>query len=184
MIGFNADTENVEDVMQQSSLCKFLSLAIVITILTLIIAITVFAQEKDVMQFPRGAQYFLGTTDELLIRVNIWGFVNKPGQYMVPSETDLISLLSYAGGPQPLAKLSKIRIVRRISNLNHEEIIELNVKKYIEEGKVNIPTLKPDDTIIVNASRWHYFNLSLEYISKVAMLAQVAGWYIYYSNNK
>ncbi len=140
------------------------------------------AQISQQSELPRAAQYFLGTTDELLIRVNIWGFVNKPGQYMVPSETDLISLISYAGGPQPLAKLSKIRIVRKTLNSGKDEIIEINVKKFIENGNVKIPALKPDDTIIVKASRWHYFNLSLEYISKVAMLAQVIGWYMYYIN--
>ena len=56
-----------------------------------------FAQEEK--SYPRGAQYFLGTDDQLLIKVNVWGFVAKPGQYLVPSGTDLISLISFAGGP-------------------------------------------------------------------------------------
>jgi hypothetical protein len=60
----------------------------------------------------RGAQYFLGEADELLMRVNIWGFVRKPGQYMVPTDTDLISLMSFAGGPVEQAKIKSIRIVR------------------------------------------------------------------------
>lgn len=60
----------------------------------------------------RGAQYFLGAADELIMRVNIWGFVRKPGQYMVPTDTDLISLMSFAGGPIEQAKIKSIKIVR------------------------------------------------------------------------
>ena len=70
-------------------------------------------EEKPVGAIPhRGAQYFLGEADELLMRVNIWGFVRKPGQYMVPTDTDLISLMSFAGGPIEQAKIKSIRVVR------------------------------------------------------------------------
>jgi len=60
----------------------------------------------------RAALYYLGEQDELLIKVNIWGFVQKPGQYMVPSGTDLISLISFAGGPREQANLKRIKIIR------------------------------------------------------------------------
>lgn len=60
----------------------------------------------------RGALYYLGEQDELLIKVNIWGFVQKPGQYMVPNGTDLISLISFAGGPKEQAKLKNIKVIR------------------------------------------------------------------------
>ena len=78
-----------------------------------------FAQEAEVEETKpqgatpyRGAQYFLGDQDELLMRVNIWGFVRKPGQYMVPTDTDLISLISFAGGPAEQAKVKAIKVVR------------------------------------------------------------------------
>lgn len=80
---------------------------------------TSFAQETETEDVKakgatpyRGAQYFLGEEDELLMRVNIWGFVRKPGQYMVPTDTDLISLISFAGGPVEQAKVKAIKIVR------------------------------------------------------------------------
>lgn len=76
-----------------------------------------FAQEEESSKSSgatpyRGAQYFLGSEDELLMRVNIWGFVRKPGQYMVPSDTDLISLISFAGGPVEQAKIKAIKVIR------------------------------------------------------------------------
>jgi hypothetical protein len=70
-----------------------------------------FAQDEG---DQRGAQYFLGDQDELLIKVNIWGFVRKPGQYMVPKDTDLISLISFAGGPLEQAKIKKVKIIRDV----------------------------------------------------------------------
>ena len=79
---------------------------------------SVLAQEADPQEEKpqgatpyRGAQYFLGAEDELLMRVNIWGFVKKPGQYMVPTDTDLISLMSFAGGPVEQAKIKSIKII-------------------------------------------------------------------------
>src|SRR5574341_717354 len=61
---------------------------------------------------PRAAQYYLGDQNELLIKVNIWGFVRRPGQYMVPKDTDLISLISFAGGPLEQARVKKVKIIR------------------------------------------------------------------------
>ncbi len=141
------------------------------------------SQEKEVSKYPRGAQYFLGTEDELLMKVNIWGFVNKPGQYMVPSETDLISLISYAGGPSNGAKLSKIKIVHAKGETGEEEkITEINVKKFLNNGQNNlIPRLQPGDTIIVDESKWHHINSFVEFSTKIALLAQIYYLITYYS---
>ena len=75
---------------------------------------TAFAQSdnKNSSTQNRGALYYLGDQDELLMRVNIWGFVQQPGQYMVPKDTDLISLISFAGGPREEAKIKKIKLIR------------------------------------------------------------------------
>lgn len=49
------------------------------------------AQEMGEKYFlrDRAAQYYLGRKDEVLIKVNVWGFVQKPDQYLVPKDTDL-----------------------------------------------------------------------------------------------
>src|SRR5574341_949739 len=64
---------------------------------------------------PRAAQYYLGDQNEVLIKVNIWGYGRRPGQYMVPKDTDLISLISFAGGPLDQARMKKIKIIRSSS---------------------------------------------------------------------
>ena len=57
-------------------------------------------------------QYYLarGTENQLLMKVNVWGAVANPGSQFVPDQTDLIGLLSAAGGPLENAKHKKIEI--------------------------------------------------------------------------
>ncbi len=120
-----------------------------------------------------GAKYYLGSDDELLVPVNIWGFVQKPGQYMVPSNTDLISLISYAGGPKESAKINKIRIVRNIPELENK-IIEVNVKKYLKTGNQKlIPLLKPGDTIIIKGTTFSWIRNFFSFLASFAVFAQM-----------
>ncbi len=94
----------------QHAFCK----GLVIGLCATAFAFSAFAQTSS--KIPpiknRGALYYLGEQDELLIKVNVWGFVQNPGQYMVPNGTDLISLISFAGGPREQAKLNKVKLIR------------------------------------------------------------------------
>jgi len=148
--------------------------------LILITNVTAHSQEQ---KYPRGAQYFLGTDDQLLIKVNIWGFVAKPGQYMVPSDTDLISLISFAGGPRDGAKLRNIKLIRSGNQEGSKSnIINIDVKKYTRHGDESlIPKLQPNDTIIVSGSTWHHIGNFLGFITKIATLLQIYWWIVYYS---
>jgi hypothetical protein len=121
----------------------------------------------------RAAQYYLGTEDELLVPVNIWGFVERPGQYMVPNNTDLISLVSFAGGPSEGARISNMRIVRSDPKLGNT-VFRVNVKRYIESAdETLIPTLKPGDTIIVKGTTFHWMSRFFEFVSRLAVFAQI-----------
>jgi polysaccharide biosynthesis/export protein len=121
----------------------------------------------------RAAQYYLGSSDELLIPVNIWGFVMKPGQYMVPDNTDLVALLSFAGGPTEEARLTHIRIIRSDPKLGNV-VYKIDVKRYIETADERlIPNLRPGDTVIVSGTTFHWINRFFEFVSRLAMLAQI-----------
>ena len=124
-------------------------------------------------QQGRAAQYYLGNSDELLVPVNIWGFVQRPGQYMVPNNTDLISLLSYSGGPREGAKISNIRIVRANAQTG-TKVWKVNVRKYIETGDERIiPVLKPGDTIIVKGTAFNWIQKLFTFLSSFAVFAQM-----------
>ena len=136
-----------------------------------------FAQQGVQMQtLDRAAQYQLGSADDLLIPINIWGFVEKPGQYLVPMNTDLISLLSFAGGPREGAKITKIRIVSSDPSLM-SKIQEINVKKFLETGNTQlIPILRPRDTIVVKGTTFNWFREFISFISSLSFI----GTFLYY----
>ncbi len=159
---------------------RIIQLSLLISFIFVLMINVTHSQEQN---YPRGAQYFLGTDDQLLIKVNIWGFVAKPGQYLVPSDTDLISLISFAGGPRDGAKLGSIKLIRaKRSGDEKEKMIDINVKKFIETGNENIiPRLQPDDTIIISGSNWFHFNSFLGFITKIATLIQIYWWIVFYS---
>lgn len=118
-------------------------------------------------------QYYLNEYNELLIRVNIWGKVRNPGQYFVPATTDLITLISIAGGPDYRSRLSDITVVRE-SKTGENEVIEVNVKKYLKTGdKRLIPDLKPEDTVVVHGSAWQLIADVVQVVSQLSVVATV-----------
>ena len=96
--------------------------------------------------------YFYGKDQGVLIDVNLWGQVGKPGKYFVPYTTDLISLISIAGGPTDKAKLDEVRIIRYAvkDTTVIEKIARVNIVKFIEYGdQGNLPQLIRGDTVII-----------------------------------
>ena len=72
---------------------RFLSRSLFI-LLVLSVCYPTYAQEQKTAPAPAAgfqqpARYYLGSLgqggpDQLLMTVNVWGFVQKPGQYLVP----------------------------------------------------------------------------------------------------
>jgi hypothetical protein len=122
-----------------------------------------------------GSRYFIGKENELVIPVNVLGYVNKPGQYMVPNGTDLISLVSYAGGFREEANLTGVRVVRgQIPESGKPEILQINVKEYFHSGqREKIPILNPDDTVIVGGNSYVMFRTVFDFIARLSILAQI-----------
>ena len=111
-------------------------------------------------------------TEQLKIRTYIWGQVRNPGLYIVPDDTDLLTLISSAGGPTENAKISKIRIIR--STIDGEKVINVDLKEYIETGQTElIPILKPGDTIIVSGSTYYAFTKAVNWLSQIAVILSV-----------
>jgi len=120
-----------------------------------------------------GSQYYLGEANELLMRVNVWGRVLRPGQYFVPATTDLITLLSAAGGPVPHSRITDVRVVRANPE-GESQIVQVNLKKYLATGdKRLIPSLKPEDTVLVSGSSWQLFVDIMQVVGDLALVATV-----------
>lgn len=140
--------------------------------------------------------------EKLKMNVYILGRVNKPGLYLVPDDTDFITLLALAGGPDEDAKLSKIRIIRPANNnLDTEseaKIIWINLSKYMETAdnkylatstqttrEIDVETgletesvvydlrLQPGDTIVVSGTIFYAFSKVADFLSKAAIALSV-----------
>lgn len=155
---------------------KIISISLSFVLFFGLFSANIKGQSSEKKELNRGAQYYLGSEDELLIKLNVWGFVARPGQYLVPSDTDLISLLSFVGGPLENANLKKIKIVR--NHKNKGQVLKINVKDYLTTGdQSKVPELLPGDTIIVPGSKMYYVNKFFEYASRVAIVVQMV-WYV------
>jgi hypothetical protein len=125
---------------------------------------------------PAGpSRYYIGEENELLIPVNILGYVRNPGQYMVPTETDLIAVVAFAGGFREDAKLGRVQILRGSAMTNgHTKILKVDLIKYFNTGnRAMIPRLLPDDTILIGGSGAATFKNVLDFIARISILFQI-----------
>ena len=150
----------------------------IVIIFLLILGLNLLAQTESsgVSGYNPGAVYqysgSLTGTEQLKIRTYIWGQVRNPGLYIVPDDTDLLTLISSAGGPTENAKLSKIRIIR--STAEGEKVIWVDLKEYLETGEAElIPILRPGDTIIVSGSTYYAFTKAVNWLSQIAVMLSV-----------
>ncbi len=127
-------------------------------------------QQQTINSFSdRPAQYILGSDDILLVNVNLWGHVQRPGIYSIPSAYSLIDLISSAGGPLKTARLSDVRIVRK-----NQEVIQVDIEKFLKTGNVALlPLLQPGDTIIVSGSVQDIFTRVVAIFRDLAIIANV-----------
>ncbi|OPX28767.1 MAG: hypothetical protein B1H06_02585 [Candidatus Cloacimonas sp. 4484_143] len=145
--------------------------------LLIIFSLGLFAQNEGASSNFNPASIYLYSgsltgTEQLKIKTYIWGQVRKPGLYIVPDNTDLLTLISSAGGPTENAKLSKVRIVR--ASAEGEKIIWVDLKKYVESGDEElIPMLQPGDTVLVSGSTYYAFTKAVAWISQIAVILSV-----------
>ncbi len=140
-------------------------------VLLLLFSLTMSVSAQDgggQMQYSdRPAQYILGGKDILLINVNLWGHIQRPGIYSIPSSYGLVDLISSAGGPLTSARLSEVRIIR-----NNQEVVKVDVEQYIKTGDSSLlPVLQPGDTIVVSGSIGDVFARMLGIVRDIAIIA-------------
>jgi NADH:ubiquinone oxidoreductase subunit F (NADH-binding) len=114
---------------------------------------------------------YLGADKGLQINVQVWGQVLNPGMYSVPKSTDVVGLISFAGGPTEDANISKIKLVR---GGNSKEVFTIDIGAYTKTGNLsNIPELKAGDTVIVPENAGMKFSKVVQIISQVATVVNV-----------
>ena len=128
------------------------------------------AQQDD--QSQSAAQYILpGGQNTIRMAINVWGEVQRPGVYRVPSDITLVSLISSAGGPTDLAKIKEVRVVHAYPQEGEPRVIEVNLEEYLDHADVSgLPTLYPGDTVFVPSSFRRYFTDTLGIFASITAL--------------
>jgi hypothetical protein len=120
------------------------------------------------------AQGQAGTTGdiyerEVLIEVQVWGQVTRPGRYRVPVTTDVVGLLSYSGGPTEDAALSRVKLVR--GSFGPGQTQKVNISKYTGQAdKSLVPMLEQGDVVIVPATLYHKMMRAVSFLSQAAVV--------------
>jgi hypothetical protein len=152
------------------------NIRVTIFLIPLLVMGSAWAQEIPEQLHDRAgaSRYYIGKEDELLIPVNILGYVNKPGQYMVPNATDLVALVAFAGGFKEDAKLNNIKILRGMATNGQPYSLKVDLKKYFSTGNRKlIPRLMPDDTVIISGSRTMTIKNVLDFTARLSVLVQI-----------
>lgn len=101
----------------------------------------------EVKEPPRAAEYiFRSSPKETLIGVQLLGAVKNPGIYYIPPSTDLLKLLTLAGGDSD-ADLSEV-IVRK-TDPAQTGVYELDIKKLMKTTDAKPFKLAQDDFVYI-----------------------------------
>ena len=141
----------------------------------LILQSTAFAQSTnsffEVKEPPRAAEYiFRSAPKETLIGVQLLGAVKNPGVYYIPPTTDLLKLLSLAGGEED-ADLSEI-IVRKVDPAQ-AGVYELDMKRLMKTTGGKQFKLTQDDFIYVPKKEPWISNDVSRTVSILSLLATI-----------
>lgn len=118
------------------------------------------AGQEQRMPARASDRYFLelGAEAQITFEVRVWGQVVKPGIYRVPDGTNVVGLLSAAGGPSDGASLSSVRLVRNAEGAAEPGVVRVDVDEYLRSGNGSaMPALTPGDVVYVPANGSHRF---------------------------
>ncbi len=82
---------------------------------TYLLSLCCFASVISAQESRKASDYILGDEEQLEMVVAIWGEVQNPGKHRVPYNTNLIELISIAGGPTKTARLGNVQLTRQAS---------------------------------------------------------------------
>lgn len=121
------------------------------------------------------AYYFISKPGEITMSINLWGYVRNPGRYEIPISTDLVQLLSYAGGPLAEADLGAVkisRVVRRDDGIRTVEFI-VNLR-HLDKLDDKARGLEPGDTIFVDSPSFVWRDVFSILTTVAIILASIA----------
>ncbi len=158
-----------------------------IFILFFLLSLSLLAQVKDYeigvspldRNYRQGGLYDYSDPSSVNMRVAVWGFMRYPGRYIVPVNTTVADLLSYAGGPTDDANLEDIRLYRVLQDSTQMmmkiDYNDLLWEPSLKRTKKYIPELKGGDILLIpGAPRLYFkdwFSITLSVVSTLISLS-------------
>lgn len=115
----------------------------------------IIAQDIDTGSYQQdipntGTRYFTDEDGNVRMWINIWGHVNKPGNYLVYNNTDVITVLAMAGGLRSGAAIDRIKLYRELPDMHGNLLYTINMKNFVESGDRKVfPNVLPNDAFYV-----------------------------------
>jgi hypothetical protein len=127
-------------------------------LVTVVAGVQMFAQVSTQTELSTSKQseqskagyFFYAKPFEVTMTVNLWGEVPQQGVYVVSTSTDIIQLLSYAGGPRDKSNLEEVLVYRSSGKKDQKAraLKKINVQDILE-GRSESLLLAPGDMIVV-----------------------------------
>ena len=155
-------------------------------VLFVVFSVFSYGQDGDIQigsslnQFrqSQGAFYDYSDPETINIKVAVWGFVRFPGKYIIPMNSTVNDLLSYAGGPTDDAHLNELKLIRTREDSVHA-ILDLQYEDIMWDNGVkrlgNNPQVTAGDIVLVPGEQRLYFkdylSITLSVVSTLISLA-------------
>jgi hypothetical protein len=136
--------------------------------------------------------YILGLDNRLQMKVHILGEVQAPGEYSVPDDTNILELLSKAGGPTEFANLGSVSLKREegqptfFANSDPEDrVMKINLDNYLRSSDTEpLPMLQPGDVVTVSRNSMHKWKTVFGIARDISVVATAYFLYVRTFENK
>lgn len=127
------------------------------------------------------SDYLLGEERGLEMVVHVLGEVTRPGEYRVPDDTNVLELLSKAGGGTQLARLSGVTITRLRPSAevassasqvpSTQRMFLVNIEHILQGKTADVPVLQPGDVVTVPRNSWSAWRTTAAVLRDLSIVA-------------
>ncbi len=129
---------------------------------------------KDLLTSREASVYIYGDPSlGELMPVRVLGAVQRAGMYHISPATDLLTLLSLAGGTLENANLESVKI-KRITKGN-ESVIEIDLEDMVEDVNEVSPLLQDGDTVLIPNQKKIFSDNFMQTFALITGLATIFG---------
>ena len=142
-------------------------------------------RQQQNQQRPTDDKYIFGTESRLEMVVHVLGEVERPGEYRVTDETDVLELISKAGGPTRFANmggvyLRRVEPVDSVHKAGEERLVECDLTGFLRnQNEPAPPLLYPGDVVTVPRNKMAKWSTAFVLVRDIAV---VVSTYLIYLN--